>query len=103
VWAPCAPSKKKLNAWRDAGANPADRPRTHFRLEVVFSATQVEPLPPPAEPVPLDPPIAELQGDSLAWARMPLTQLAGELGYEVVYRTLAKGHGGSCDPTTRWC
>jgi antirestriction protein ArdC len=101
VWAPCAPSKKKLKAWRDAGADPADRPRTFFRLEAVFSAAQVEPLPPPAQPVALDPPIAELQGDSLAWAREPLTQLAGELAYGVVYRTLARGHGGSCDPAAK--
>ena len=83
VWAPCPPSKKKLQAWRDAGAVPADRPRTYFRLEAVFSATQVDPLPPPAEPAPLNPPIAEVQGDSLAWARQPLEQLAGELGYRI--------------------
>jgi hypothetical protein len=66
IWAPCPPSKKKLQAWRNAGAIAADKPRTYFRLEAVFSATQVEPLPPPAEPAPLDPPIAELEGDSLA-------------------------------------
>jgi hypothetical protein len=40
VWAPCPPSKKKLQAWRNAGAVPADRPRTYFRLEAVFSATR---------------------------------------------------------------
>jgi hypothetical protein len=101
VWAPCAPSKKKLKEWRDAGADPADRPRTFFRLEAVFSAAQVEPLPPPTQPVALHPPIAELQGDSLAWAREPLTQLAGELGYGVVYRTLARGHGGSATQLPR--
>ena len=98
---PNPPSKKKLDAWRKAGANPADKPKTYFRLEPVFSAEQVEPLPPPAQPVPLDPPIAELQGDSLAWALAPLEQLAGELGYTVVYRPLAKGHGGSCNYKTR--
>jgi antirestriction protein ArdC len=97
VWAPCPPSKKKLQAWRNAGAVPADRPRTYFRLEAVFSATQVDPLPPPAQPAPLDPPIAEV-GDSLAWALAPLQQLAAELGYSVVYTPLQQGHGGSCDP-----
>ena len=101
VWAPCPPSKRRLQAWRDAGANPDDRPRTYFRLEAVFSEQQVEALPPPAQPAPLGPPIAEVQGDTLAWAQQPLAQLASELGYSVVYRTLAKGHGGSCDPTTR--
>ena len=49
VWAPNPPSKKKLDAWRKAGANPADKPKTYFRLEPVFSAEQVEPLPPPAQ------------------------------------------------------
>ena len=101
VWAPCPPSKKKLQAWRAAGAVPNDRPRTYFRLEAVFSETQVEPLPPPAEPAPLDPPITEVKGDSLAWATAPLQQLADELGYTVVYTPLQPGHGGSCDPAAK--
>jgi len=101
LWAPCPPSKKKLGAWRDAGAIAADKPRTYFRLEAVFSASQVEALPPPAVPAPLDPPIAELEGDSLAWAREPLECLADELGYSVTYETLAKGHGGSCVPAAK--
>ena len=67
----------------------------------MFSAAQVDPLPPPADPVPLDPPIAEVQGDSLAWALSPLEQLAAELGYTVVYRPLEPGHGGSCNPHTK--
>ena len=46
IWAPCPPSKKKLQAWRDAGAIAADKPKTYFRLEAVFSQAQVEPLPP---------------------------------------------------------
>ena len=101
IWAPCPPSKKKMQAWRDAGANPAERPKTYFRLEAVFSQNQVEPLPPPAVPAPLSPEIAEVTGDSLAWALVPLKRLADELGYTVVYRPLDKGHGGSCNYTTR--
>jgi antirestriction protein ArdC len=101
VWAPCPPSKKKILAWRNAGAIATDKPRTYFRLEAVFSALQVEPLPPPAEPEPLDPPIAAVQGDTLAWAVEPLEKLADELGYSVVYKPLAEGHGGSCDPTAK--
>jgi hypothetical protein len=34
--APCPPSKAKLKAWRDAGADPAEKPRTFFRLSAVF-------------------------------------------------------------------
>ena len=101
VWAPCPPSKRKLQAWRDAGANPSERPRTYFRLEAVSAQTQVEPLPSPAQPVPLDPPFAEVQGDTLGWARGPLEELASELSYRVVYRPLAPDHGGSCDPQTK--
>ena len=78
-----------------------DKPRTYFRLEAVFSASQVEALAPPAVPAPLDPPMAELEGDSLAWAREPLERLADELGYSVTYETLAKGHGGSCVPAAK--
>ena len=89
VWAPCPPSKRKLKAWRDAGANPDDRPRTYFRFEAVFSQEQVEALPPPSEPAPLGPPVAEVQGSSLAWAREPLEALAAELGYSVTYCTPA--------------
>ena len=101
IWAPCPPSKKKLDEWRDAGADPSARPKTYYRLEAVFSQAQVEPLPPPAEPVPLDPPLAELEGTTLAWARGPLEQLASALDYGVEYRTLAKGHGGSCIPRAK--
>ena len=101
VWAPCPPSQRKLQAWRDAGADPAQRPRTHFRLEAVFSDRQVQPLPPPAQPAPLNPPVVQLRGDSLAWARQPLVALADELGYRVVETTLRDGCGGSCDPQAR--
>ena len=62
VWAPCPPSKKKLQAWRDAGAVPTiGRGRT-FASRRCSAQTQVEALPPPAEPAPLDPPYAELAG-----------------------------------------
>ena len=36
IFAPCPPSKAKLKAWRDAGADPAEMPRTFFRLTAVF-------------------------------------------------------------------
>jgi hypothetical protein len=36
VWARCEPSRKKLQAWRDAGADPATKPKAFYRLEPVF-------------------------------------------------------------------
>jgi hypothetical protein len=36
IFAPCPPSKTKLKAWRDAGADPAHKPRTFCRLTAVF-------------------------------------------------------------------
>jgi hypothetical protein len=36
IWAPCPPTQKQLQAWRDAGADPQERPRTHWRLASVF-------------------------------------------------------------------
>lgn len=34
-------------------------------------------------------------------ARKPLQELADELGYRVVERTLQRGHGGSCKPVAK--
>ena len=36
VWAPCPPSRKQLERWRQAGGDPHQRPRTYFRLVPVF-------------------------------------------------------------------
>src|SRR3954464_2257067 len=55
IFAPCPPSKAKLQAWRDAGADPAERPRTFFRLTAVFDRSQVQELPRPAGPPPVGP------------------------------------------------
>jgi hypothetical protein len=62
IWAPCPPSKKQLQAWRDAGAIPDERPRTHWRLASVFAQDPVAELPPPSVPASIDPPITEIQG-----------------------------------------
>ncbi len=42
IFAPCPPSKAKLQAWRDAGADPAEKPRSFFRLTAVFDALSRE-------------------------------------------------------------
>jgi hypothetical protein len=36
IWARCDPSRKKLQAWRDAGADPTVKPKAFYRLEAVF-------------------------------------------------------------------
>ena len=36
VWAPCPPSRKQLERWRQAGGDADQRPRTYFRLVPVF-------------------------------------------------------------------
>ena len=36
VWAPCPPSRKQLERWRQDGGDPDQRPRTNFRLVPVF-------------------------------------------------------------------
>src|SRR4051812_48058474 len=61
IWVPIPPSKKALERWKADGEDAAARPRTHFKLGPVFDRSQVEPLPPPAEPIPLDPPIAPVE------------------------------------------
>ena len=60
IWARCAPSHKRMQAWRNAGADPDERPRATYKLVSVFAQDQVAPLPPPAKPVPLTAPIAEI-------------------------------------------
>lgn len=83
IWAPCPPSSAAMQAWRDAGADPLDKPPTRFRLTAVFTDAQVEPMA-DREPVSLEPPAAvELTGYALGWTIAPLRSLAAELGVEV--------------------
>lgn len=53
---------------------------------------QVEPLPTPARPAPLDPPIA---GDMLAWTLPVLETFATGLGVTVGWEALRASHDGS--------
>jgi antirestriction protein ArdC len=94
IWVPVPPSKAKLEAWKESSEHPDDRPRTFFKLSPVFDRSQTSPLPPPASPAPLEPPIASVEGDELAWAMNPLTAFAGALGSEVEFEAMPTSHGG---------
>ncbi|MTD47523.1 hypothetical protein GKE82_25295 [Conexibacter sp. W3-3-2] len=93
IWQPVPPNTKQLKQWRDAGADPATKPRTRFKLGPVFAREQVDPLPAPAQPAPLDPPIADLTGEDLADAWAPLTDLAATLGVTVTTTDAIPGDG----------
>jgi antirestriction protein ArdC len=97
IWAPCPPTKRQLQAWRDAGADPDQRPRTHWRLASVFARDQVDPLPPPAEPAPLTAPIREVTGDSHKQLIKRLVKLASEVGYDVELCADTGQADGSCN------
>jgi antirestriction protein ArdC len=101
IWARCEPSKRRLQAWRDAGAVLEDRPKAFYKLEAVFDRAQVDPLPPPAHPAPLDPPIAAIEGDTLAPSIPALEELATAVGVSVGWEALAAGHDGSYNPAEK--
>ncbi len=99
IWAPCPPSKKKLRAWREAGANPDERPQTYFRMVKVFDRAQVDPLPEfPGGPVALDPPIEPIEGDSLAGLFEPLARFATSIGYTVAVEEIPGSALDYCAP-----
>jgi antirestriction protein ArdC len=100
IWAPCPPSRRALEHWQRNGGQPGERPRTFFRLAAVFAQDQVDPLPPPAVPAPLEPPIEPLTGDTLAPALDPLRDLATAIGYTVQITSL-DGPDGVCNPKTK--
>jgi hypothetical protein len=101
IWMPIPPSKKQLEAWQAAGADPDEKPRTRYKLGPVWDRSEIDPLPPPAEPVPLDPPITPSDGVSLAWALPRLGALVAELGCTLVYEPHLVDVGGSFTPITK--
>jgi antirestriction protein ArdC len=101
IWIPIPPSKKQLAACEAASDDTNNKPRTHFRLGPVWDRSQVEPLPPPAQPIPLDPPISEPEGDTLAWTLPRLTALTEDLGCSLVIERHPDSRGGCFIPSRR--
>jgi hypothetical protein len=101
IWMPLPPSRKQLEAGQAAGSDPAQQPRSRYKLRPVWDRSQVEPLPAPAEPMALDPPIAEPDGDTLSWALPLLEQLAINLGCTLVFEPQPTGCGGSFTPASK--
>jgi hypothetical protein len=88
IWVPMSPSRKQIERWEQQGSDLTQKPRTYFKLGPVFDRSQVGPLPPPATPVPLDPPLREITGDDLAPAIPELLALAAEIGSLVEFETI---------------
>jgi antirestriction protein ArdC len=100
IWAPCPPSRKQLERWQQNGADLDQRPRTFFKLAAVFADDQVTPLPPPAVPAPLDPPIRNVDGDELAPVIPSLVELAEEIGCTVAFAPVSGGAHGYYEPSS---
>ncbi len=95
IWQPLPPSKAKLEAWQRAGSDPAERPRTHFRLAPVFDFAQVDPIPDfPGGALDPTAPIEPLQGDSLAHLFAPLADFGASIGSPVTVRAVPGGASG---------
>ena len=88
IWVPIPPSRKQLERWARAGSDPAERPNTHFKLGPVFDREQVRPLPPPATPAPLDPPVREVTGEDLAPVLPHLIELGRAIGSIVEFEAI---------------
>jgi antirestriction protein ArdC len=101
IWVPMAPSRAQLEAWKSAGGIAEDKPRTWFKLGPVFDRCQVEELPPPAEPVPLDCPIAEVEGDELESCVEPLSAFAESIGSRVRFEAMSAERGGYYDALSK--
>jgi antirestriction protein ArdC len=100
IWAPCPPTRKQIDEWQQSGADPQHKPRLGWRLATVFAQDQVAPLPPPAEPVPLQAPCREIAGATHEQLIHPLVELAGEIGYTVTFEATERGDG-YCAPKTQ--
>ncbi|WP_324908410.1 ArdC-like ssDNA-binding domain-containing protein [Baekduia sp.] len=97
IWMPVPPSRKAIAEWEAAGADKDKKPRIRFRMGPVFDRSQVDPLPEPARPAVLEPPISPVEGDDLAWALRPLTAVAADSDYSVYTELLDDNIGGYCN------
>lgn len=102
IWAPVPPSKKALQAWRENGSVPADRPRTHFRMTAVFDRSQVDEIPDfPGGALALTPPILTLEGEDLADSWAPLVALGEQIGSTVTREAIPGAADGFYEPATK--
>lgn len=101
IWAPCPPTRKQIETWQRNGGKPEERPRTFFKLAAVFAQDQVQELPPPAQPVPIECPIRAIEGDDLADVLPRLIALAMEIGSRVSFAAIAGGARGFYEPATK--
>lgn len=100
IWAPCRPSARRLREWKEAGADPEQRPRTFFRLVRVFDRSQVAPLPEfPGGSVDLDTPREPVAGDGLAHLFPALRELGEQIGAPI--RVEAGRGDGAYSPRER--
>jgi hypothetical protein len=101
IFAPVPPTKKRIAEWEAAGRPKDQKPRTLFKLTAVFDRSQVHELPPPAKPLPLDPPITPVTGDELAAAIPSLVALAQSLGSTVSFEPVPGRADGFYRPADR--
>ena len=83
IWAPCAPSRKRIQAWRDAGADPDEKPRGGYKLISVFAQDQVPSFPHRPSRF-LSPRRRAPRSQATATRALPrLVELASEINYTV--------------------
>jgi len=101
IWVPITPSRRQLERWERAGSDSAARPRTCFKLDPVFDRQQVGPLPPPATPAPLDPPVHDVTGEDLAPVLPRLVAFALQIGSAVEFEAIPGQRRGYYELDTR--
>lgn len=102
IWAPCPPSRKRVEAWRREGSKPEEEPRIYFRMVAVFDRSQVEESEDhQGERAPLEPPNRPLEGEGLAPLITPLTALANSIGCSVSWEAIEGPPEGYLEPACK--